>query len=259
MKKKLFLVVLLAIAAATTLSAQISQGDPTATTIKTGNRPEKGDFGVFFGGGMLINSRENYILPVMNFKYFATDHLELRAGIDLFRRGNRSKGKVIKGDVMTDPLVTYDGKNVTVQGIFDFTPGFAYHFSSKNILDVYVGAEIPIGFENWRVVTSTTGANAPTDQSSVVTRIPFVIGGNLLLGIQAFIGNLPLAIGLEYGIGAKAFLGDKYKVVVTQGENHATYYRTSTPEQPGVNYERLSRLSGYIDHTVRLTLSYYFN
>lgn len=260
MKRKLFLLAIVSVAFSFSLSAQISKGDPTATTIKTGNRPGKGDFGVFFGGGLMIGQDEPFILPVMNFKYFVADKLELRAGIDLYRNFRRSKGKVITGSEFADPLMTYNSTTAYVDGFFHIVPGLAYHFSNLNILDVYVGAEIPLGVEHFRNVSKISGDNAPATPTpvSVETWNPFVIGANLLVGIQAFIGNLPLAIGLEYGIGAKAFLGDKVKYVTENNAgDKAVYFKTNAENT--AKWAKLSRNSGYVDHTVRLTVSYYFN
>lgn len=260
MKRKLFLLAIVSVAFSFSLSAQISKGDPTATTIKTGNRPGKGDFGVFFGGGLMIGQDEPFILPVMNFKYFVADKIELRAGIDLYRNFNRTKGKVISGSVYADPLVTYDKATAYVDGFFNFVPGMAYHFSNLNILDVYVGAEIPFGVEHRRIVDSVSGEAAPPSAMpvSVLSWNPFVIGANLLIGVQAFIGNLPLAIGLEYGIGAKAYLGDKIKYVTENNAgDRAVYFKTDSED--AANWRKLARSSGYIDHTARLTVSYYFN
>ena len=259
MKRTLFLMAMLLVAVSFPLSAQISKGDPTATTIKTGNRPVKGDFGVFFGGGFLIEQNQRFWLPVMDFKYFVTDHIELRGGLDVYRNFNRNKGKVITA---TDPeLQTYDKQTVNVDGFFNVVPGFAYHFSNLNILDVYVGAEIPFGVENWRKVTRMEGENVPpsgTDPVSIQAWNPFVIGGNVLVGVQAFIGNLPLAVGLEYGIGAKAYLGNKVKYITEDAEGNRTVYFKNFETETD-KWSRLSAAGGYVDHIIRLTVSYYFN
>ena len=259
MKRTLFLMAILLLAVSFPLSAQISKGDPTATTIKTGNRPVKGDFGVFLGGGFLMEQNQFFWLPVMDFKYFVTDHIELRAGIDVYRDFSRNKGKVITA---TNPeLQTYNRQTTNVDGFFNFVPGFAYHFSNLNILDVYVGAEIPLGIENWRRVNNYEGENIPPSVSepiSIQAWNPFVIGANAIVGVQAFIGNLPLAIGLEYGIGAKAYLGSKVKYITEDTDgNRSVYFKNF--ESDTEKWSRLSSTGGYVDHIIRLTVSYYFN
>lgn len=258
MKSKFLLAGLLALMCAVPMSAQISKGDPTATTIKTGNRPVKGDFGVFFGAGIMINTRAPYALPVLDFKYFATDHFELRAGLDVFHRTGSTKGKKYNSatDVWLEDPALSEALEKTVDGFFYLTPGFVYHFSNNNILDVYVGAELPIGFENWRTTSLDTSVTPNT--KTVKTEMPFSLGLNALIGMQAFIGNLPLALGIEYGIGAKAFLGNKVKVTQTRENETAVYYQT-THDGTGSTFSRLDRNNGFIDNTIRLTISYYFN
>ncbi|MBO4476321.1 MAG: hypothetical protein J5737_06345 [Bacteroidales bacterium] len=245
MKKKLFLAVLLIAACATTAFGQISKGDPSATTIKTGNRPEAGDFGLFLGGGVYVHSGNAYMLPVLNLKYFSSDKLEWRIGIDAYRDNKKNVGVIVDGD---NKSRNYNSTNV--DGLFRIVPGFVHHFSNKNILDVYWGAEIPFGVDNYSATYSY--------DTTVYTqyRNPFSIGANLLVGLQAFIGNLPLAVGLEYGVGASASIGKQYKVEETNGYSTATYYMM---EDGNFRFSSLTSNTGFIDQTVRLTLSYYFN
>ena len=50
MKKKLLpLLVFMALVSAAPAFAQLSEGSPSATVFKTGNRPGAGDFGLYFG------------------------------------------------------------------------------------------------------------------------------------------------------------------------------------------------------------------
>ena len=250
--KKLFLIFVLTLCSVASVFAQISKGDPSAITIKTGNRPGKGDFGIFFGGGALFNSGFKFqeadkiefsALPVINFKYFKTDNLELRLGLDVYREAARYSG-VLQSD-------RSDSRLRNIEGFFYLIPGFAYHFSNSNILDVYVGAELPLGVDH------LTQSYVDESTSIVSSRSPLVVGANGLIGLQAFVGNLPLAIGLEYGIGAKAYLGNKTKIEMKKGVNTVTFYQTD--EDNPLEYSSLTALTGRIENIVRLTLSYYFN
>ena len=271
--KKILSVMAIALLAAATAFAQISTGDPTATTIKTGNRPEKGDFGLFMGMGAYINRNPLGVanpvpLPVVNFKYFMTDRMEFRAGVDIYHNSLRTRGKANSATSRYDAdQKTYDARTASKTGSLNVLPGIAYHFSPKNILDVYVGAELPFGYSLWEDYQDTSGENAPEKKSTRITWTPFEIGGNLIVGLQAFIGNLPIGIGLEYCIGGKAELGNKYKIVRTEGDNKAVYYvnpkdansRTQTDIlNTALTYSSLSSSRIYLDQTFRLTVSYYF-
>ena len=49
MKKKIIMIAMLLCALSTAAMAQITTGEPSAKKIRTGNRPEAGDFGLFIG------------------------------------------------------------------------------------------------------------------------------------------------------------------------------------------------------------------
>ncbi len=245
---------MLALAGIPASFAQISKGDPSASTIKTGNRPGAGDFGLFLGGGTSVsNMSEYYFLPILNFKYFSSDKLELRIGVDVYRQSTKYRGKQIEGSPSATPVSTFDSKTVRADGFFHVWPGLAYHFSNSNILDVYVGAELPFGFKNYKDAVTTSSTS-----SRVISWNPFNVGLNAFVGLQAFIGNLPLAIGLEYGIGSSLDLLTRYKVQETNGNQTVTYYQT-TRNTTSRMYSSLSGVESFVDQTVRLTLSYYFN
>ena len=236
---------LLVLACMTSAFAQISKGDPSATTIKTGNRPEGGDFGLFLGGGMYVHSGNAYMLPVLNLKYFSSSNLEFRLGFDAYRDSNKNDGVVVDEDKKTQSY-----NSTYADGLFRVIPGIVYHFSSDNILDVYWGAELPFGMDNYSN-TSSYGTTIYTEY-----RNPLNIGLNVLVGLQAFIGNLPLAIGLEYGIGANTSIGNQYKVEEKNGFSTASYYMLDGDNR---RFSTLTSSNGFIDQTIRLTLSYYFN
>ena len=255
-------------------NAQISQGDPTATTIKTGNRPDAGTFGLYFGGALLLHGEKPYFMPSINLKYFASKKLEIRASLDVYSNSYSYSGRAIGAGIYDDDKQLYKlSKGGTFGGAlsshFTLAPGFAYHFSNSNILDVYVGAEVPLGIRSYSNTSVASGDNAPGGNATTnITATPFHLGLNALIGLQAFIGNLPLAIGFEYGLGLGADLGYKYKVVSVEGDNKATYYVDGSAMQTvaGVNaldnaatkFANLSSSQAEIDHFFRVTLSYYF-
>lgn len=244
---KKFIIAVAALLVALPSFAQISEGEPSARKIRTGNRLEEGTWGLYMGLSSDIvagwTSVSNFhALPIINIKYMVTDKWEVRAGIETMGTFDNSKGEV-------------SGTKSSVKkhdGLFRLSPGFAYHFSKKNILDVYAGAELPFGYNAYSNVL-VSGA-----VSNKVKANQFTIGLGAFIGLQCFIANLPIALGLEYGISANANLGGQYKLVTDDGAgNKATKYYASK-EMTGTAYDKLGLNNGVLGSQVRLTLSYFF-
>lgn len=189
---KKFLLFIVGLACMLPAQAQITTGESTAQKIRTGNRAEQGDFGLYLGmtTTMFKNMTDNNIdfsaLPLLNFKYMTSDNVEARIGFEWWSKNNSDTQEENKKDATSATRET----NIM------FYPGIAYHFNRSNILDVYVGGELPIG----------GGANASSakydgkdlDDASI-TSTRFEIGVGAFIGLQAYICNLPLAVGVEYG------------------------------------------------------------
>lgn len=243
--KKLFSFVVAALFAVPTF-AQISDAQPTSHTLKTGNRPVKGTYGLYMGvtSDMFKDWSDKHIsvssLPILNFKYMQTDNIELRLGFEFIKNKTTLKGDVDDTDFKTKE----------VYGTNTFTPGFAYHFSPKNILDVYAGAELPIGW------TRDKKYSESGDYSSSTKHGTFNIGLGGFVGLQAFIGHLPLALGVEYGLSAKLNLGDTYRHS-EEGNGSKNEWVSQTPD--GTQYDGLKKRDGAWGSQFRITLSYYFN
>ncbi|MBQ8367247.1 MAG: hypothetical protein IJX40_05870 [Alistipes sp.] len=256
-KLKLLLVVLLCVGAMPTAMAQITEGEPSAKVIRTGNRPEAGNFGLYMGAtsnmfkGLFDGDIKMEALPLLNLKYMASDQFELRVGLELYRSMEKLNGVIPNGDATVVQNERY------TEGTAMLYPGFAYHFSRHNIFDVYVGAELPIGWNRNNVVSEQGSTSSKTTKSS------FTIGLGAFVGVQAFIANLPLAIGVEYGISSRIDTSLKYKNVYTFDG------KTQTSISPDVNsfkhlevtstaYDKLKAKVGGIGSQFRVTLSYYF-
>lgn len=267
MKKRLFISAALLLVSGVLAMAQISTGEPSAVKIKTGNRPDKGTFGLYIGGGMDFGSFINmekqtpYVLPLVNLKYYFTDKLEGRIGLDFYRHDVNIGGKKFTEATATDGE-SYKYVNNAGNGNAMLWPGIAYHFTKHNILDVYCGAELPIGLTS-ASSKLITGTNSTTTK---VSSNAFNIGLGAFVGLQAFIGNLPLAIGLEYGLyGSYAFgLKTKHTSIDSDG-NKKVWYQSNrsnqigTGQAPGTdNFEKLHVGEGFMGNQLRLTLSYYF-
>lgn len=202
MKKTIIIAACLTVACMS-VCAQISTGEPNASVIaRTGNRPQKGDWGLYLGGSVsqvmdLVKYCESesegaWGLPLVNLKYYYSDKLEFRMGFQFAAKTEKTK-TILYNEGGTDDIAK-------VSSGTDYTrllPGIAYHFNSKNLLDVYLGAQLPIGFN-----TSSSKTSVKTAEITGTTRThqgAFVIGGGVFVGLQFFIADLPIAIGVEGG------------------------------------------------------------
>ncbi len=250
--KKFFSFVVVAMMAIPTF-AQITEGEPRADVLPTGNRLEKGVWGVYVGAGVTMDKKDKEfndakfrVSPLVNVKYMFTDRIEGRLGVEFGKNKTRVGYTVEAGE----EGATKDGvvKNVLAHNYFN--PGVAYHFSKKNLLDVYAGAELPFGWERNTTIGELGDYKENTYQGQ------FNIGAGAFIGLQAFIGRLPLALGLEYGIQTMFTAGaGKTKTVSYDGEKEQTSY---THELLGGSATKMSARKGEILSQARITLSYYF-
>lgn len=182
--KKLALILFFFCVGSMISQAQISTGESSASVFKTGNRAEKGDFGLYLGattsmiGNLTDADCEFSALPLINLKYMYTENVEARLGIEWWKKSTT----IDNGDYEMSES----------ESSFMFYPGVAYHFSKSNILDVYVGGELPFGW-------GSTGAEYDGEDASASN---FKVGLGAFIGLQAYVCNLPVAVGLEYGISA---------------------------------------------------------
>ena len=240
--KKLVIAALALCMGFVTATAQITTGKSSAQVVRTGNRAEAGNFGLYLGATadmfrnlVNIDEAELKALPLINFKYMVNDNVEARLGLEWWTMstGNKVSGENASGD--------YKTKHKNKETSKYFYPGIAYHFSNSNLLDVYVGAELPIGWES-TVVKDFADSEALDYNTKTVTR-DFNIGLGAFVGLQAYVANLPLAVGVEYGISSlKTVSSNKY---VTDEEQE---YK---PERRKVN-------TWNVGHQARLTLTYFF-
>lgn len=272
MDKKILFIATLLLTGVIFANAQITTGDPSATVVRTGNRPEAGDFGLFAGVNFLlfdnipsiVQGNANFqfrVLPLVNLKYYMTDNLEARVGVEIFKHKENIKGDFLEGN-NTSAVNTFYSKNLDSDSHILFFPGIAYHFARTNLLDVYGGFEIPFGWATERIYAE----NQQLERTTITSKASFQIGIGAFIGVQAFIANLPLAIGLEYGISSRYDTGLKYKHQVIAGDVETVYYTPDlndfnsldTVVDPNYVYQKLQAKTGAIGNEVRITLSYYF-
>ncbi len=251
--KKLFLLGAMCAMVAFQGSAQISTAETTTNTIRVGNRPVKGSFGLYVGmtadmfNDLFDSNTQFKSLPLVNLKYMWTDNWEARLGLQFYK-----KGETVSYEMDQDKG-SYKMESLNTQN--RIYPGVAYHFSPNNILDVYGGAELLFGWKKDKVQylyddNYEGGAGSMT---------AFQFGGGLFIGLQAFVADLPLAIGLEYGFHGYGNYGLKYKQQTADGDvfrlNGNEFKNLSTD----VRADKMSARTTQFGQQVCVTLSYYFN
>ena len=273
MKKILFSALMACFAL--TASAQISEGAPSAKKYTTGNRPLKGTYGLYIGAETdlfqdLPNTGSFHAIPVVNLKYMASDNLELRVGMKFWKQRESFSGSMDANDDTNIVEETQSTKWVNADN--QFRPGFAYHFTKSNLLDVYAGIE---GILGWRRATTTSSWDIDGQegyQNARVRNIQF--GAGAFIGLQAFIARLPLALGLEYGVSTvwDGALKVRNSYKPDNDTDAIVTYTADVAELPNLNgiglptnqagsdaWDSLKARKGAWGNQIRLTLSYYFN
>lgn len=255
--KALFLVFLIALGSSFAAHAQLTTGTPTSKVVLTGNRAKAGDYGIYLGatstmfGNMFNDNVELTPLPLINFKYMKTNDLELRLGVETYKLK-----ETLNGNIAESENTTIKSNQKYGESLFMAYPGFAHHFSNLNVLDVYVGAELPLGWN------TNTAVNSGEDYTAKTSKRSFVLGLGAFIGLQAYVADLPVAVGFEYGISSRLDTGLKYRNEYTS-ENKSTVTYSPTYDFNHINptsdeYEKLQARKGEIGSQFRFTVSYYF-
>ncbi|QSE97630.1 hypothetical protein [Fulvivirga lutea] len=257
---KIYKIVLLT--AATLVSSvtfgQLLERENVESRIAVGTRPEAGDFGFMLGiSAQEIDEFSDSDLdtrgyPLMSFKYYLTDQLELRLNTQIYE-----KTKKIQGDLV-NTLGQED--NIDKESFYRFMPSAQYHFSSTNLLDTYAGAGIIIGTEKNEVLTTEKTTLTGDFIADQYTKSTFVWGFNINFGVQAFIADLPLALAVEASIRGLKHSNLQYEVnskssvggVVTD----QTFYTLSDDAE--LRYQSLEYKEFELGADLRFMLSYYF-
>lgn len=249
---KLFLAGLITILLPLTAYSQLSDRVNSPSTYNLGTRPIAGNYALQIGSGYqdimdILDSNKDYeILPIVAFKYYNSNE-------DVFTLAFKSKKEKLsmKG---TFYAPTDDFRYLNNQTQFMIVPGYEKHFGSGNILDFYIGARAPIGWEK-DVAKQTVGALSVESK-----RNKLAYGLDAIIGLQAFIGDLPFAIGAEINYSLLGRLGDRYKVVTTGVGGRTFYYTDAT--NPVIStldeFSDLSVNSMTIEGDVRVSLVYFF-
>jgi hypothetical protein len=262
MKKLQYFVLITLIVGSTNVFAQLSDRVNSPSTFKVGTRPVMGNLGLYFG--VSYNDIQDWIdsdmeytgLPIVSLKYYSTDNNVWRIGFQSSTANKVLKGTIegnLAGDMVEQKLVDNTSK-------LTFSPGYEHHFTSSNILDVYVGTLIPIGWDRQKWVVNETYNNSDYNNYSRM-RTSITYGLEVFVGVQAFIADLPLALGLDFGAAALGHLNDKYKhqesTKVGASTTDQTYY-TVDDTGVGIQYLTLNQRDYQLEGNIRFTITYFF-
>ncbi len=263
MKKLIYITGILLLFLSVNTFGQLSDRVNNPSTLKVGTRPVQGNMGIYFGisyrdikDWVETEEYEYTGIPLVSFKYYVTDTWVGRLGIN-----SSKKSKVEEGEI--DPLV--DGSFLVerrfneVESKFIITPGFEYHFTNSNLLDVYAGALIPWGWTKEEYITDSRYTTGEYNYSTVTKR-SYAYGYEFFIGLQAFIADLPLAIGFDMGVAGLGYFKDKYKHVNNVSVGGLTTDQTfyTVDKDAGFKYRDLTSKNFELEGNIRVTLSYFF-
>lgn len=263
MKKLLFVAFLILAICQTKTFCQLSDRVNSPSTFKVGTRPVMGNYGLFFG--LAYNEIEYWFdhdltyngLPIVSLKYYKTDNNVWRIGFQTSTKNQITKGTVdptVNGGTLTEKKLIDNTSRLT------FYPGFEHHFTSSNIMDVYMGWLVPFGWNRSKFVNDNSYNTGNYDNYSR-TRTSLTYGLEAFVGVQAFVADLPLAVGLDFGAAALGHAFDKYKHEYSSKIGAATVdqvYYTVDDTGMGIQYEKLSNRDYQLQGNVRITLTYFF-
>lgn len=259
MKFKTIILSTLLILTSTIVFGQLIDRESVSSKIKTGTRPDTGNFGFYLGASfteieeMLDENIDLRGLPLMNFKYYYTDKIEIRLGTQIYSVSEKFEGTLLNTEIGIED-------NIDKESYLRFIPGVNYHFASLNFMDTYGGLGIILGSEKNEIITNEKYNITGDFFSDHYTKKTFVWGFNVNFGMQAFIADLPFSIGVEFGItGLKhSNLQYEHKTKSSVGGvvTNQTYYtidKNSLLQYKSLEYEKFE-----IGGDLKFTISYYF-
>jgi|SaaInlStandDraft_1057018.scaffolds.fasta_scaffold98234_2 hypothetical protein len=226
--KKIFTILTLFAFTSTVSYSQISDRVNDESTYLLGARPQSGNFGFYLGlstaeiGEITESNWEESGIPLVKVKYYYSDKLVLRAGVQVSKRR-----RLIEGKVKVFDAEDLDYKHVETDASWNFSLGGEKHFDLSNIFDSYIGLNSNFGYERSVRIHNESYLNGDfrDDEGS---NFGFTYGLETFVGTNFFIADLPIAAGLELGFIAKNYGANKYKYKwdeqVAGTSNSGTYY-----------------------------------
>ncbi|MCK4662230.1 MAG: hypothetical protein KAT68_05155 [Bacteroidales bacterium] len=259
----MFLLIIPGLLLANVVKAQLSDRINSPTTFKVGTRPIAGNMAISIGTSyrdiedFFDEDKDFEALPIVTFKYYNSDDLVITFGI------KEKNEKVVRtGDI--DPIV--DGGLLTlkeykkVESEFMIVPGVEKHFLGSNILDVYIGACVPLGLVRDVLIDKENYTDGGKVESTAIKN-SFAYGLDGFVGVQAFIADLPLALGLEFKISGMGYRGKKtkheYSMTAVGTAVNQTYY-TADDDPDNLLFKDLKSRTFETSSDIRFSLNYFF-
>lgn len=270
--KKLILVAFCAIMISP-MYGQLSTRENSETNVDIGARPVAGDMSLLFGLNLTGNDTASFNSDntlangnILTFKYYKTDDVVYRLGFRIAKNSKSSSGDVDSSAFSPGTLIaSNEFKNST--RTYVLVPGIEKHFAKNNIFDVYVGADLYMGFGRNVITNNVEQRTGDFNNRKAVTGFTQIgIGG--VVGFNVFIAELPISIGLEYGQNLLWTLGNKTKVeqdIRVGATSNSIEYYTQNFDPFGLAdpnlYSDLKKKDFAADtnQDVRITLNIYFS
>jgi hypothetical protein len=258
---------------------QLSDRQNNPTTFKIGTRPVAGNMGIYLGGTIqnigktldddfsdanidpttltmndMNTDASKSRIPSVLLKFYKKDNLVYRAGIYTKRQSSTIKGSL--NSVMSG--FSGDAEYSRKVGEFLVLPGIEKHFAPSNIIDVYVGANVPLGWVKSYYMDKTVTAAGTESQEQ--KRLSLTYGFGAFVGIQMFIADLPVAVGTEFLYQGRGYLFNRVKHTDVNGATTQTYYTVAGDD--GTNYQYYTTLKARkytSENNINFFISYYFN
>ena len=223
MKKQLLLFVVLCLAYTT--KAQISDRVNDESTYLLGARPQAGNFGFYLGlstaeiADLTSDTWQESGIPLINVKYYYTNKLVWRAGVQVSKKRRSIEGK-LDGSIS-------EYKHIETDANWNLALGAEKHFDISNIFDSYLGLNGNIGYER-SVRVNNIAFDDGEYRNDEGSSFGITYGLETFIGTNFFIADLPIAAGLELGFIAKNYGANKYKYEWDENvggtANSGTYY-----------------------------------
>lgn len=264
--KKLNLILLAAFMLSVTSYAQLSSRENDNTSLKIGNRAQKGDMALTFGVPLSTgNEAELYDANMLNpgdfitVRYFTQNDIAIRGAVRFYKTSDKASGSDYEISPLDAETGTFAAKNSSSE--YYLVPGIEKHFLNSNIFDVYMGADALIGFgKNLSLSEVENSTGAFMNYKSVQNSFNFGVEG--VIGVNVFVAQLPISVGFEYGLGFLYAKEGKTKVTVEDDVNGEYEYYTYSGNMtiPGAQYKELkaSTFGMNTNQNARILLNVYF-
>ena len=268
--KKIFTILTLFAFTSTVSYSQISDRVNDESTYLLGARPQSGNFGFYLGlsideiGEITESNWQESGIPLVKVKYYYSDKLVLRTGVQVSKRR-----RLIEGTVEVFGEGDLDYKHVETDASWNFSLGGEKHFDLSNIFDSYIGLNSNFGYERSVRIHNESYLNGDfrDDEGS---SFGFTYALETFVGTNFFIADLPIAAGLELGLTAKNYGADKYKYEwdeqVDGTSNSGTYYTSLVDDFEDATANTFSTSNQFTDlkarrfdimPLVRITLTFF--